>query len=99
MSANSGQFEVLDPTLEPAGGKAVLSPRLVTLTDKTLGVIWNGRRPTDLILRGVVDTLKQKYDIKEVVFRGKPYLGNVAPNEILDEVAASCDAAITGVGD
>ena len=93
------KFELLDPTSGPVATGSALSPRLDSLSGKTLGVIWNGRLPGDLILKRMIEILKERHAIKEVVFRGKPYIGNVAPDEIFAEIAARCDAVVTGVGD
>ena len=76
-----------------------LVPRLTTLDDKTIGVIWNGRAYGDRILSEVLDLLKQRYRVRDVLFREKPFLGNIAPEPLLAEIAARADAAITGVGD
>lgn len=92
-------LELLDPTTESDRGRGILSPRLETLEGKTIGVIWNGRVPGNEIINGVLEELRERYRLKEVLFRAKPFLGNVAPLEILDETARSCDAVITGVGD
>lgn len=90
--------KVLDPTAGPARGRSGLARRVATLDDVTLGVIWNGRAFGDRILSEVVEILKQRHRIREVVFREKPYLGNIAPEPILAEMARA-HAVITGVGD
>jgi len=46
-----------------------------------------------------MDTLKEKDGVRETLFREKPFLGNIAPAELLEEMATKCDAVITGVGD
>lgn len=46
-----------------------------------------------------LDLLKQRHRIREVVFLEKPFLGNIAPEAILAEIAGRADGAITGVGD
>ena len=99
MESTQIKIELLDPTSGPVASKKALSPRLDSLSGKTLGVIWNGRLPGDLILNRMIEILKETHDIKEVVFRGKPYIGNIAPNEIFDEMSARCDAVVAGVGD
>lgn len=100
MNSNTvAKFEILDPTAGLTTGKGVLSPRLDSLDGKILGVIWNRRPGGDLILNRTLDILKKKHDIKDVVFRAKPYIGNPAPKEIIDELAARCDAVIAGLGD
>jgi hypothetical protein len=99
MESTQITIELLDPTSGTVATKGAVSPRLDTLSGKTLGVIWNGRLPGDLILNRMIEILKERYTIKEVVFREKPYIGNVAPDEIFDEIAARCDAVVSGVGD
>lgn len=89
----------LNPTAGPARGQGGMAPRLSTLDGATIGVIWNGRAYGDKILGRVLEALKERHRIKEVVFRQKPYIGNLAPEEILSEIAARSDGAITGVGD
>ena len=92
-------LKVLNPTAGPARGRSGVASRLATLDDKTIGVIWNGRAFGDRILSEALDLLKQRYRIREVVFLEKPFLGNIAPDSILAEIAARADGAITGVGD
>jgi hypothetical protein len=90
---------VLNPTAGPARITSGLAPRLTSLDDATLGVIWNGRAYGDKILAEVLSVLKKRHRIKEIVFRQKPFIGNVAPDEILTELSAKTNAIITGVGD
>jgi hypothetical protein len=99
MQDARAKLEVLDPSAEALTAKAGLSPRLGSLSGKTIGVIWNGRPAGNRILRLVMDALKQKDGVREIFLREKPFLGNIAPPEILDEMATRCDAVITGVGD
>lgn len=92
-------LKVLNPTAGPARGQHGAARRLATLDDKTIGVIWNGRAFGDRILSEALDLLKQRHRIREVVFLEKPFLGNIAPEAMLAEIAARADGAITGVGD
>ncbi len=91
--------KVLNPTAGPARGKSGVAPRPATLDDQTIGVIWNGRAFGDRILSETLDLLKQRYRVREVIFREKPFLGNIAPEEILSDMAARANLVITGVGD
>ncbi len=99
METTRVMLEVLDPSAEPVAAKSGLSPRLGSLAGKTVGVIWNGRPSGNRILHRVMDTLTEKHGLKEVVFREKPFLGNIAPAELLEELSRRCDAVVTGVGD
>jgi hypothetical protein len=92
-------LKVLNPTTGPARGHSGIAPRPASLDDKTIGVIWNGRAYGDRILLEAVDLLKQRYRVRDVLFREKPFLGNIAPEPILAELAAKAHVVITGVGD
>ncbi|NQW22514.1 MAG: hypothetical protein HQ475_03620 [SAR202 cluster bacterium] len=92
-------IEVLNPTAGPATGKIVMAKRTGTLDGQRIGVIWNGRPYGDKVINSVIDMLRQKYSFESVVFRKKPYIGNVAPVSIQEEIIDSCDVVITGIGD
>jgi hypothetical protein len=92
-------IRVLDPTAGPAHRASGMAPRTGSLDGATIGVIWNGRAWGDRILSEVLDILKQRHRIREVVFRQKPFLGNIAPAELLSDMAARANLVITGVGD
>ena len=92
-------LKVLDPTTGPARGRETLAARPATLDGAAVGVIWNGRAFGDLIISEALDILKQRHRIGDVVFREKPFLGNIAPEPILAEMAARARVVITGVGD
>jgi hypothetical protein len=98
-SKEGAMLEVFDPTAGPATGKVIMARRSGTLDGQTLGVIWNGRPYGDQVINGAIALLRQKYNFKDVVFRKKPFIGNVAPREIQEEMINSCDIVITGVGD
>lgn len=93
-------LRVLNPTATAAVQKGRLAVRLDTLTDKTIGVLWNSRPLGDRILTLAAGLLKERHGLKDVIFVSKPFFGNVASAEILQQlVARRIDAAITGVGD
>ncbi len=92
-------INVLNPTVGPATGRFMLAPRLSTLSGKVLGVLWNRQPHGDQLLKAVVEELRHKYELKDVVFTDKPYLNIAAPKEVYDKLVASCDAVITGIGD
>jgi hypothetical protein len=90
---------VLDPTAELVTGKAAAVPKLSSFGGKIVGLLWNGRATGDRILHRIIEIIKQKHELKDVVLKEKPYLGNIAPPEIFEELVATCDVVITGVGD
>lgn len=90
---------VLDPRLTPGARRVTPAPRLESLTDKRLGILWNNRLGGDKLLQHVADVLRQKYGLRDVYFTKKTYIGNAAPAEILDDLVDKVDAVVVGVGD
>ena len=72
-----------------------LAPRLPTLKSKRIGILDNHKEFADLVLRGVAEKLKRDHGADIKIWR-KDYLGRASPNT--QEMAASCDAVINGVG-
>ncbi len=94
----SGRIEVLIPTLEDKTTQR-MSPRLTTLDGKVIGLLAHGKPHNEDLLRMIADKLATKYKIKGIIRERKTYSNNPAPKEILDKLAQSCDAVITGIGD
>ena len=92
-------FVFLDPRQGPKTGTVAPAERLTSLQGKKLGILWNNRPRGDKLLKYVADVLEQKYGFAEVYFSKKTYIGNAAPQEIIDDLASRVDAAIVGVGD
>ncbi|MBI2906638.1 MAG: hypothetical protein HYX92_03160 [Chloroflexi bacterium] len=92
-------LEFFDPTEGPSKEEAKLAKRPATLDGLTLGVIWNGRPVGDAILKRVIQSLRSRYRIEDVLFRRKTFVGNMSPPEIMDELATKCQVIIIGVGD
>lgn len=93
------RFEYLDPRQGPIGGRVAPAPRLATLDGARIGILWNGRPGGDTVLREIARILDERHRFADVCFVAKPYLGNEAPEAMLDELQARVDAAIVGVGD
>ncbi len=91
-------IEFLDPTADAPSGKSRLTPRLGSLDSKTIGVLSNGRPNVDFVLDRLTAKLEERHHVK-IVRTMKPWIGNIAPKEIFDQLRSSCDAVITGVGD
>lgn len=96
-------MRVLDPTGATATptSHGALSPRLDALTGRRVVAIWNGRRPGPgkEVLEGVGAFLHERHNLASFELVTKPYIGNQAPATLIDDVVASADAALTGVGD
>ena len=93
-------MEILFPTAEiAAGGHA--AARLPELRGRRLVALWNGRRPgpSREFLQGILEQLDARHGLQAWDIVQKPYLGNAAPDDLLREVVAAADGAITGLGD
>ena len=73
-----------------------LAPRLRSLRGARIGILDNHKEFSGTVLQGVVDVLKRNYGVSEVAIWQKSYLG--IPSPFAQEMAASCDAVINGVG-
>jgi hypothetical protein len=92
-------FVFLDPRQGLKAGEMQPAERLTSLMGKKLGILWNNRPQGDKLLQHVAELIKQKYDCAEVYFTKKPYIGNAAPQEVIDDLASKVDAAVVGVSD
>ena len=72
-----------------------LAPRLATIRGKRIGILDNCKEFADIVLRSVGDVLERVHGA-QVKFWRKSYLG--IPSPYAEEMAASCDAVINGVG-
>lgn len=73
----------------------VLATRLSTLRGARIGVLDNHKEFAAIVLRGIADKLQRELGAQIQIWR-KDYLGK--PSPFAQEMAASCDAVINGVG-
>ena len=90
---------VLDPRLKSGARVVAPAPRLTSLTNKRLGILWNNRLGGDRLLKHVGELLQEKYGLSEIYFTRKTFVGNAAPAEIIDDLVSRVDAVVVGVGD
>ena len=92
-------MEVLSPVLEPNKAVATLAPRLDTFDGKRIALLWNNRTHGDRLLAKIETLLKDNYELGSLVNRKKSYHGEPMAKDLLEELASTVDAVITGVGD
>lgn len=92
------RFVVLDPTEGSAASDSVAAARLSTLDGKVLAVVNNGKRNSDVLLAGLLEQVKQQYNLKDVLWVDKTNASLPIPDETLQRLR-SADAVIAGVGD
>lgn len=89
---------VLDPTPGTAIKAAPMAPPVDSLEGRTIGLLDNGKFNVARYLDHVEETLRSRYDVKEVVRRRKPNQNAPAAPAMLTELA-TCDAVLSAVGD
>src|SRR3546814_289231 len=89
--------------LDPAGGAKAeqfdIAPKLESLQGKRLGLLDNSKTNAEKYLKMVGKILVDRYGVAEVKLFRKDALSKPAPAEVLDELVANCDFAVTGIGD
>ena len=82
-----------------ASGEFHLNERPADLSGKTLGLLENHKANSDKVLLELAEILKQKYDIKDVVFLSKHSSSLPTKPETVQQLLDKVDVLITGIGD
>jgi hypothetical protein len=90
-------YILYDPTAEPRVVQARLAPRLRTLAGARAGILDNGKANAGTLMLAIVDRLRARYGVGEVVKREKPVAGPPRPEVV--EALAGCDFALVGSAD
>jgi hypothetical protein len=91
---------ILSPEGTSTNGKAQLAPRRYTTLDGVrLGLLGNSKLNADNVLLAIGELLKERYALKSIFVRSKPYFGTPAPEAIVTEMAENADVVLAGVGD
>jgi hypothetical protein len=92
-------YFVLDPTDEPEKTRFTLAPRPATLAGLTVGIIDNGKKNSDYLLKGILKRLEQAAPLAGQVYVRKPSVSHGIPLEMAQELAGNCQVVIAGIGD
>ena len=98
-SVTKSTIVVLDPTAPPRDLRHDLAERLAGLGGRTVGFLWNSKPNGDILFNRLEQLLREKYEIADVVYRRKPTASLGATEKVLEELAASADAVVIGLGD
>ena len=98
MPSDAG-IKVLNPTIEPDTDKSSMAIRPESLDGVTVGLLANGKRNSAELLRHVYDVLKETNVITLGVEENKGKASRPCPEDLLSNVADSCDVVITASGD
>ncbi|MBV8717767.1 MAG: hypothetical protein JOZ65_22110 [Chloroflexi bacterium] len=89
---------VLNPTSSSESQPLQMARRLESLEGRVVGVLDNHKMNAERIFFRVERSLRERYGVREVLWRRKHNFSAPAPAALIAELAA-CDAIITGVGD
>ncbi len=90
-------IRLYDPTAEPRATHVTLAPRLASLAGTRAGILDNGKANAGTLMLAIVDRLKARYGVREVIKREKPVAGPPKP-EVVDALA-QCDFVLAGSAD
>jgi len=92
---------ILDPTgIRDSNKEGLeLAPRPGDLRAARIGLLENGKQNARLFLEDVAEILRERYGAGQVTLRRKHNIAQPAPAEIRDELVASSDVVVVGVGD
>ena len=92
-------YIVLDPTDEPVKTSFTLAPRPEKLAGLTVGIIDNGKKNSDYLLRGILRGLEAGNPPAGSVAVRKPSVSHGIPPLLAEELAGKCQVVIAGIGD
>jgi hypothetical protein len=89
--------------LDPTGTEERLNTSLATrdgmLSGKRLGLLANGKRNADVLLRLVGELLVERHGMLPPAFVDKGDASRPAADGVLGELLPRCDAVVTAIGD
>ena len=92
-------IEILDPTVEVATQPVKFVPRPGSLAGKRVGLVENTKFNSDRLLQKIGDILVADYGAAEARMWRKHNASVPAHEEIIQELRASCDVMVAGIGD
>jgi len=93
------KFEVFDPTTDPREQPITYVARPESLKGKRVGLVENTKFNSDRLLLKIGKVLAEEYGAAETRIWRKHNSSVPAHAEILDELSASCDVMVAGIGD
>jgi len=95
----SDQIQLLVPMLETDRGSSKLTIRPTSLEGKVVGLLWNSKPNTDILYDELAAWVTLNHKVKAVRRYRKPSAAIGATAELLDQMKAECDVAVSAMGD
>ena len=91
-------IKVYDPTAPSSVRDSARAPRLLDLRGRVAGVLDNGKANAGVLMTAIVDELKARHGVTEMVVRTKPVAGP-ASSETVRALKEQADFVIVGSAD
>ncbi len=92
------RVRVYDPTAPSSIRDGRLAPRPEHLQGTVAGILDNGKANAGMLMAGIVEQLKSRYGVKDVLVRKKPVAGP-ASQQVVADLKANCDFVLVGSAD
>jgi hypothetical protein len=92
-------IEILDPTVEVATRTVAFVPRPQSLAGKRIGLVENTKFNSDRLLQKIGEVLVEEYGAAGTRMWRKRNASVPAHQEIVEELRATCDVMVAGIGD
>ncbi|MCP4578882.1 MAG: hypothetical protein GY846_21605 [Deltaproteobacteria bacterium] len=92
-------YIVLDPTNEPVKTTFTKAPRPETLKGLRLGLIDNGKKNSDYLVKKIGGRLRELYGLSGDVLVRKPSPSHAIPLDMAEALAGKVDLVVAGIGD
>jgi hypothetical protein len=92
-------IEILDPTVEVVAQAVKFAPRPDSLSGKRVGLVENTKFNSDRLLQKIGNVLVADYGAAGTRMWRKHNASVPAHDAIVEELRASCDVMVAGIGD
>jgi len=90
---------VLDPTNEPIKTSFKMARRPESFTGLTLGLIDNGKKNSDYLVKKIGGRLRELYDLGGDILVRKPSPSHAIDEDAAKNLAERVDVVVAGIGD
>ena len=97
--AATGHITVLNPTAPPRQLRTEMAVRPIDLRGRAVGFLWNSKPNGDVLFHRLEQLLRERYEIPAALYRRKPTASIPAGPQVIEELAASVEVAVVGLGD
>ena len=98
LTTDTSTLTILSPSNDVEPKRADLARRPASLSGLRVGLLDNGKPNSDRLLQHLGSALVTAQNLEISMVVRKPAIGRLAPSAIVDELVASCDVVVTGVG-